>query len=416
MAFLTPCPNCGTRLKSATRLPAGQRLTCPKCREKFISLTESEPFVPTKSRKGPFDLPDAVLLDEPDDDRPPVRRKDDEDQTRPRRRRDAEPAPHEPRRPKKPLPPAALGGLILGAFVFCLGLGTASYLIFRESRKPAATDLLAHAPADAVVLSGFNLDELSANEAFRRSLERRLPPDLAELDRAGLRTTELSRALLARTANNGNACALRFKAAPDRAKYLGPDLPGRTYGPFTSLSGSFRFGYFTDPTTLVLAEKEPTIQDLREKGARVRLSANLQDMVNRAHGPVWRASGRVTPRDPARDGPVEAGLVLRIGPSAGTAAWLEADGQSARVFLELAFDKPGEAAFAATVLRSTFQVQRGLTDFGPLGGRDWIDSAEITDVRRGYDEATVTEGPLTVSARLTLPAGEALRAVGAVRH
>ena len=107
---------------------------------------------------------------------------------------------------------------------------------------------------------------------------------------------------------------------------------------------------------------------------------------------------------------------MRIGPSAGTAAWLEADGQSARVFLELAFDKPGEAAFAATVLRVSFQVQVGLTDFGPLGGRDWIDSAEITDVRRGYDEATVTEGPLTVSARLTLPAGEALRAVGAVRH
>ena len=52
MAFLTPCPNCGTRLKSATHFPAGQRLTCPKCREKFISLAESEPFVPTKSPRG----------------------------------------------------------------------------------------------------------------------------------------------------------------------------------------------------------------------------------------------------------------------------------------------------------------------------------------------------------------------------
>ncbi|MBO0697188.1 MAG: hypothetical protein J2P46_02225 [Zavarzinella sp.] len=410
MAFLTPCPNCGVRLKSATRLPAGQRLTCPKCREKFITLAESVPFVRSKDRKGPFDLPDAVLLDEPDDTRPRVRERDEKDRPGSRRR------DREPPKPKKPPSPVVLVGLILGVFALCLAVGVGLYLIFREAQKPAANDLLAHAPADAVALSGFDLDELSANEAFRRSLEQHPPPDLAELDRAGLRAADLSRALVARTANNGTACAVRFRAAPDRSKYLGPDLAGRSYAPFIGLAGTFRFGYFADRTTLVLAEKEPTIQDLRDKGAHVRLSVNLRDMVDRAHGPVWRATGRLSSPDLARGGLVEEGLMLRVGPSAGSAAWLEPNGGLARVCFELAFDKPGEAPFAAAVVRSSFQVQRGLTEFGPESGRDWVDSAEVTDVRRGYDEAMVTEGPLTLSARLTLPAGEALRAVGAVRH
>ena len=72
-----------------------------------------------------------------------------------------------------------------------------------------------------------------------------------------------------------NACAIRFKVAPEPSKYLAPAPAGKSYAPFTSLTGNYKFGYFADPTTLVLADKEPTIQALREKGGKARLSADL---------------------------------------------------------------------------------------------------------------------------------------------
>jgi hypothetical protein len=414
MPFLTPCPNCGARLKSASRLPAGQRLTCPKCHDKFITLAESEPFDPTKNRKRRDELPDAVLIDDEPDDRPPVRRKGQAD--RPRgRRRDTEEAPPEPRRPKGPLPPAVLAGLIVGGFVVCLAFGVLGYAVFREAQKPAAADLLAYAPADAVVLSGFDLDEVTGNEVLRKALERRAPPDLVELDRAGLRTADLSRALVARTANNGTACVVRFKAAPGRAKYLGPDVAGRGYAPFTSVGGSYRFGYFADRSTLVLADREPAILELWEKGAKARLPADLRDMVGRVHGPIWRATGRATPAEFPRSG-AEEGLALWVGPAAGTAAWLEPEGRLGRTYLELAFDDPARAASAATAVRTTFHLWRGVNPFGDPNPRAWLDPADMADLRRGYDEATVIEGALRVSARVTLPAGEAVRVVGAVRY
>jgi hypothetical protein len=399
MAFVTPCPKCGTRLKSAHRLPAGQRLTCPGCRGAFITQKESDPFIP-----------DAVLLDEPADDRPPVARR------RGRKARRHDPVPMPRRSEKKSARPALVVGLILGVLFIGLAVGLLAYSVGTERRKPATNDLLAHAPADALILSGFDLDALAGHEAFRKSLERRAPADLVDLDRAGLRIADLSRVLVARTPNNGHTCVLRFKEAPDRSKYLGPDFSGRTYAAFTSLSGSYRFGYFADPSTLVLADKEPAIQALREKGPRVRLAGGLQDMLDEVRGPVWRASGRITPTDFPRLGAEDHGLALRIGPSSGTAAWLVPDGRLAQVHFELTFDNPGQAGFGASVLRGTFQLQRGVNDFGQLVGREGMDPSDFADIRRGYDEASVSDSGRRASARLTLPAAEALRAVTAVRY
>src|SRR5204863_908817 len=109
---------------------------------------------------------------------------------------------------------------------------------------------------------------------------------------AGLRSADLSRVLVARTVNNGNTCAVRFKVAPDQSKYLG-NSSGKSYAPFIALAGNYKFGYFADDKTLILADKEPAIQGLREKG-KARLNGDLQAMLGRVRGPVWRASGRVS--------------------------------------------------------------------------------------------------------------------------
>jgi hypothetical protein len=302
-----------------------------------------------------------------------------------------------------------------GAFALLLVVGLLIYFLARDSSKPNTGDLLAHAPPDAVILSGYDLEELGRNDAFRKAMEKRAPPDIVELDRAGLRTADLSRVLIARTINNGNTCAVRFKAAPDKSKYLQANVSGRSYAPFTSLTGNYKFGYFADDKTLVLADKEPAIQGILEKG-KAKFSAQLQDMVDLVRGPMWRASGRVSANDFNRLGSGDDGFSLRVGPSQGTAAWIVPSGRSADVRFVLGFENASQAQQAVANLKSAFLVHRGLNEFGQLIVREGTDPADASDIRRGYENADVSSSGNRVEASLELPASEALRAVGSVRY
>jgi hypothetical protein len=341
-----------------------------------------------------------------DDDRPRSRRRRDE-RGRSRRR-------DEPR--KKRVAPAMVLGLAVGGFALLLGIGILIYLLARDTSKQAANDLLAHAPSDAIILSGYDLEELGRREAFRKALERRAPPDIVELDRAGLRTADLSRVLVARTANNGNTCAIRFKTAPDQSKYIQTNLPARDYGSFICLTGNYKFGYFVDDKTLILADKEPAIQALRDKGSG-RLTGDLRAMVDRVRGPVWRASGRLTATDLEKLGTGNDAFAVRVGPTFGTAAWLEPDGRLADVRLELLFETSNQARQSVATLRGVFVTQRNTNELGQLVNiRDGTDPSDLIDIRRGYEEASVSDSGTRVTAKLQLPASEALRAVGSVRY
>jgi hypothetical protein len=307
-------------------------------------------------------------------------------------------------------------GLAVGGFALLLGIGILIYLVARDTSKPAANDLLVHAPSDAIILSGYDLEELGRRDAFRKALERRAPADIDELDRAGLRTADLSRVLVARTANNGNTCAIRFKIAPDQSKYVQANLSARDYGTFVSLIGNYKFGYFADDKTLVLADKEPTIQALRGKG-NGRLSGDLQAMVDRVRGPVWRASGRLTATDLEKLGTSNDAFAVRVGPTSGTAAWLVPDGRLAEVRFELTFESSSQARQSVATLRGVFLAQRNTNELGQLVNiRDGTDPADFIDIRRGYEEANVSDSGTRVTAKLQLPASEALRAVGSVRY
>jgi hypothetical protein len=352
-----------------------------------------------------------------DDDRPPVRRHrlDEADEPRRRRRRDDERSPRRDRKPTRRIPPAALAAIGLGFFVLLLGVGIAIYLLASNAGKPKTDDLMAHAPSDALVLSGYDFEELGDNEAFRKAMERRAPPDIVELDRAGLRTADLSRVLIARTVNNGNTCAIRFKVAPDKSRYLQANMSGRSYAPFTSLTGNYKFGYFADAHTLVLADRETAIQALLEKG-KGRVSSDLQAMVDKVRGPMWRASGRLSANDFQRLGIADDGFSLRVGPSLGTSAWLVPSGRTADVRMILEFESENQAKQSAATLKSAFLLQRGLNEFGQLMLREGTDPADASDIRRGYEEADVSHSNNRVTASLRLPASEALRAVGSIRY
>ena len=430
MAFFVPCPNCGIRLRCASRLPAGTHLTCASCKEPFTVRAEAEP-----DRKGPpvrqargsekdgsrvrqaiaqEEVPDAEIVeDDPEDDRPPIRPV--KHKPRPRRRRVEDTVPESARRKRITSPPV-LTAIIVSAICVGLASGGVIYFVLRDPTKPASGDLLAHVPTDAVILSGYDLEELAGNPAFRRALEKRAPPDVLELDRAGLRSADLSRVVVARTVNNGNTCVVRFKTPPDPRKFLHSELPGKSYAQFTSLTGSYRFGYFAISSTLVLAEREPAAQALLEKGAKIRLGDDLMKMVEKARGPIWRVSGRISAADSSRLALADDGVSLRIGPCAGTAAWAIPDGPLADVRFEIVFEDGPEAAQGAGALRSTFVNLRALNEMGQLVGRVNIDPADISDIRRGYDESEVSENGTRVSASVRLPASEAIRAVGSVRN
>lgn len=417
MAFFIHCTKCGAELRTANRLPSQRRVTCTVCKRQFTTVESAVPADAKRKRsRDDDDIPDAELLDdEPEADRRSNRRKnrdEDDDRPRPRRRRseDDEPAPK--RKRNSPVLFAAIG---LAAFVFLLVAGIVIYFMTRDTSKPASGDMLAYAPSDSVLLAGYDLDDLARHEAFRKAMERRAPPDLVELDRAGLRTVDLSRVLIARTANNGHTSAVRFKTAPDKSKYLQATTSGKSYAPFISTAGNYKFGYFADEKTLVLADKEPAIQGLIEKG-KTKFSSDLQNMVDKVRGPVWRASGRLRNADLERIGPNDEGFSLRVGQSAGTAAWLVPDGRQADVHFELEFENPGQAKTAVATLRGAFLLQRSTDEFGQIKLRDGTDPADAADIRLGYQNADVSDNGSRVSAKLKLPASEAIRAVGSARN
>jgi hypothetical protein len=385
MASRVSCPRCGERFEPSSREVRRGRATCPEC--------------------------DADFTIEADDR--PRKRSRDEEEDRPRKGRSKD----EPTAKKrKRLPPVLIVAGAAGFLVLLVGVGLLIYFLGGSSGKGPSRDLLSHAPADAQVICGYDIDELSANDAFRKNLEKRAPGDLVELDRAGLRTADLSRVLVARTINNGNTCVVRFKNSPDQSKYLQPAASGKNYSSFVSLTGNYHFGYFADSTTLVLADLEPAIQTLREKGAKAKFSGDMQAMLDKVRGPAWRATARINANDQQKLGATDDGFTIRAGPSAGTAAWLTADGRFADVRFEMNYENASQAKQGAASLRGLFILTRSADDFGRLAGREGIDSGDMIDIRRGYEAADVSESGTRVTARVHLPASEAIRAIGSVRN
>jgi hypothetical protein len=377
MAFVLACLKCGAKLRSATRLRAGRRLTCPTCRAAFTLHADAEP----EGRRGRADpIPDAVLIDDDEeDDRPPVgrRRREDEDDDRPpvsRRRRREDDDEVRPRgRRQRPVSPPVLLGVAIGLFFIFLAVGLAGWFLFGKTPPAAATDLIAFAPADSVALAGYDLDALTAHDGLKAVIDKRPPGELAELDRTGLRPADLSRALVART-NNGVAAAVRFRAPPDKARYLAANVVGK---------------------------------------GQPQVSNRLRGLAERARGPMWQATGRVDPFKGPRFGPIDERWLLRFGATSGSVAWLEPGTALTDVRYEIEFDSAHQAGFGAGVLRTQFAMRRGMIEAGGVFGQ--IPAEDIGDVRRGYETATVTEDGNTVSARLRLPPAEAVRAVEALR-
>jgi hypothetical protein len=205
---------------------------------------------------------------------------------------------------------------------------------------------------------------------------------------------------------------LRFKTDANAARYLKPAASGRNYSETINDEGIYRFGYFADAQTLVLAEKEPAIQALREKG-KGKISGELQRQVELVRGPVWVACGKLSADAATRLALTEEGFTFRVGAYNGAAVWMVPDGKSAAVRMQIECESPARATSMSAQLKSLFKVEK---DYHERTTREGADTADSPDVIRGYNGADISVNGRVVSAKLSLPPGEAFWAIGPVRY
>src|SRR5258708_10719417 len=91
MAFSITCDHCSAKLKTATAIPVGRSVTCPKCKKNFaVSDANMEEVAdaktamtarenkPAATSAKPAQMPTRRAVDD-DDDRPRSRNRDDDD-------------------------------------------------------------------------------------------------------------------------------------------------------------------------------------------------------------------------------------------------------------------------------------------------------------------------------------------------
>jgi hypothetical protein len=335
MPYLVVCPNCATKLRSATPIAAGRSLNCPTCKGQF---TLSEPAVaidgtgqgvggapalppapdlpkpgrgpvmgklvsssapPPPRRTPPEELPVAEFVDEEDDlPRSRARRGDDED-NRPRARRerrddeDADRAPR--RRSKRKANKGLLIGLVAGAAALALCGGGGALLYFADPFGMfggASGDMLAWAPADSQAVMYMDVQGMSRLPEVKDQLHVK-NTDTAKY---GIRGDEVSAVLGAgRTGGMGSdpeVLVVRLNSSADQNALIAANggqsatAGGRTYYK-TRTGGGL---YFPSSRLVVITQSESilTARLGRDEG-KVVIGEDLRAATKRGDGLVWMA-------------------------------------------------------------------------------------------------------------------------------
>src|SRR5262249_33164737 len=178
MPCLVACPSCGAKLKSSRPIPVGRALACPHCKSQFtladpaLEVVDPKPAAPPPSPAPPplparpatpfkhsAEIPDAVILDDPVNDRPRGPAVDfdfDDDRPLPKRRAYREGGAECDRARRRRAKKKGSGLLIGGgggaaALLFLGGGGAVVYFAdpFGLRRGPASDEMLGWAPADS---------------------------------------------------------------------------------------------------------------------------------------------------------------------------------------------------------------------------------------------------------------------------
>jgi len=411
MPYLVACPNCGAKLKSSRPIPVGRALACPHCKAQF-TLADPAPEVvdqptaapappapppmparPASAVKHPAAIPDALILDDPpdnrsrrpvgdidfDDDRPDVKRTEyrdaDDEYDRLRRRR---------RRAKKK-GNGLLIGLIAGAvaLLFLCGGGAVVYFDpFGLRRGPGSDEMLAWAPADSQSIIYVDADAARNVDDMHNDMLL-----TGDTNRFGIRSEDVSSVVGANRGGGGlfgllgepDVMAVKLNRSADRKGIIDAcrgreaTSAGKTYYQTQGGGGL----YFASDRLVVIAKVESTLTGLLQKDAgKIVVSDDLKAATKRADGLIAVVSvgqaaqgsdilgvmavqmpqfgpGGFNPAGPIVSGPVARATIMSM----------KVSGNKGTMRFETTYDSPESARRVADDLRRNLGQNRpAITD------------------------------------------------------
>jgi hypothetical protein len=305
------CPKCATTLTSKQAIPAGKSITCPKCKTAF-------------SAPGEDDLPDAVLVDEPepksrrsgrraddeDDDRPRVDRKprpvdDDKDDDRPRSRRRSREDDEEDERPrsrrsrrddddrparrkKKRLNPLLIILPIAAVLLFiAIGLGVYFFALGGGGSVPQP-DLMAWAPAESTTATYLDYQALRNNP----NVDQTQAFGLGRVPLYGLDPGQVDAVLLTGEVFSG-VRVIRLKtgdaAAIDRAIASQGGQEVKVGGKSTFRTQKVTLYRASDRLLVASDDPDYLAKRIGNDEGKVIVSSRLKEFLGRASGTIWNA-------------------------------------------------------------------------------------------------------------------------------
>lgn len=201
MPFAVTCPDCTTKLRSASPMKVGNKITCPKCQFAFrIEFGDSveEVAAPDAKAVGQYDfdpepIPAAPVKKAPRPapaERPPQKPTAAEPPPRPARRAAPPPEADEddgddaPDRPKKKKPQKASNVLFMLSLlvVSAVLIGGIVYVFLEFANAPADKDLLVYAPTGTETIFGIAVEEIAGQDKLLAFLKKSVGKNSPILD------------------------------------------------------------------------------------------------------------------------------------------------------------------------------------------------------------------------------------------
>lgn len=304
--FNLDCPACGTTLKTSKAVPAGTKLTCPKCAHKFMAPAAKAKKPEFEVVEDEFEVVEDDTVEVVDDDEVEV--VDDEPKKMKRSRPDDGGKKFRPRR-KKASNAGLITGLIVGAVVLVMIGGSVilAMTLLRGDNSP-----LGFVPDGTEVVGGVDIDGIYAQTSLGSDIDQLL--DASPLAKYKAETNTSYREMLGSvtfgaadmTGTPAASVILKPGKPMDLQKFLTQltgsateeTIEGRKVFALGPPAGGEKFVLWKPNDSLIVGTADKTLSRVPRSG-RAGLNADLSLLAGKAKGAqIWFAT---TPKGSMRD-------------------------------------------------------------------------------------------------------------------